>query len=59
MNCDKKIKFAVEDSLGNKAEFSIPSDTRIDEYVTLFKSILTFLTFNEISIKELFAEDEY
>lgn len=51
------IKITVE-AHREKATFEFPSDSSIEDYKYLFYAILSFVTFDLDSIKELFSEED-
>lgn len=53
----QNIEITVKDSTGQSLSFSIHDDSTINEYVNVFKTILTFLTFTPQTIQEIFYDE--
>jgi hypothetical protein len=62
MNFDRQMKITVELPLeGSKLEFSLPRDQTIEELVTVFRTVMTYMSWHpditESMFKREFLED--
>ncbi len=48
----------VEDSEGNKSILKISEDSDINEWLTIFKRMLLWMTFDQSLVDEVFSENE-
>ena len=62
MNNDRRMKISVEiPHEGSKMEFSFPRDTPLEELVTVFRTVMTYMSWHpditESMFKREFLED--
>ncbi len=58
MECNEKIIKIIVEQNGERATFEIYQDSALDDFKSLFSSILCFLTFDPSIIAELFYKED-